>query len=235
VVIHEEVGGSCPIVDQFFSERFVPPMSMTLKRHADSEDEDIDNSSLDSSDSLSSDTDAETEDDWSSDDEEIVNCDFEFFDPQKQDFVGIKHLLRQLFDTDADLFDLGALAEMVLAQPLVGSTVKTEGQEGDPLSFLTVLNLRVHKVTCSKRMGVHSQEMPIIRALLNYFLEKAKTNSYFEQALSARLGEENGDVGLILSERIVNMPSAVAAPSYRMLLEELEWANEDVHGSLMVL
>jgi len=117
---------------------------MSRKRRAESQSEDEDNDS--SEDSLSSDSNASSEDDSSSDEEELVNCDFEFFDPQEQDFLGIKHLLRQLFDCDADLFDLGALAEMILAQPLVGSTVKTEGQQGDPLSFLTLLNLQVHQV-----------------------------------------------------------------------------------------
>jgi len=38
----------------------------------------------------------------------------------------------------------------------------------------------------------------------------------------------NGDVALVLSERIINMPTDVAAPSYKMLLEEIQWANEDV-------
>ena len=32
----------------------------------------------------------------------------------------------------------------------------------------------------------------------------------------------------MLSERIINMPAAVAAPSYKMLLEEIQWAVEDV-------
>src|SRR5436190_10766754 len=117
---------------------------MSRKRRAETQsDDEADDSSEDS---LSADSNDDSEDDGSSDEEEIVNCDFEFFDPQEQDFLGIKHLLRQLFDSDADLFDLTALAEMILGQPLVGSTVKTEGQQGDPLSFLTVLNLRIHRV-----------------------------------------------------------------------------------------
>ena len=117
---------------------------MSRKRRAQPQS---DPESLDSSSSLSPDSDASDSSDNSLDDnEEIINCDFEFFDPQKQDFLGIKHLLRQLFDMDAERFDLDNLAEMILAQPLVGTTVKTEGHESDPLSFLTVLNLRVHQV-----------------------------------------------------------------------------------------
>ena len=42
------------------------------------------------------------------------------------------------------------------------------------------------------------------------------------------LDADNGDVGLVLSDRIINMPPAIAPPSYRMLLEEIQWANEDV-------
>jgi len=121
---------------------------MSRKRRADpqSSEEEDDDSVGTSGDSISSDSIASSDEESSSDEEEIINCDFEFFDPQKQDFLGIKHLLRQLFDTDADLFDLAELAEMILAQPLLGSTVKTDGNEGDPLSFLTVLNLRTHTV-----------------------------------------------------------------------------------------
>ena len=80
-------------------------------------------------------------------DTRLQDIEFEWFDPQPQhDFQGIKILLRQLFDVDAQLFDLGALADLILAQPLLGSTVKTEGNESDPYALLTVLNLKEHAV-----------------------------------------------------------------------------------------
>ena len=101
-----------------------------------------------SSESPSSSSNSDSGDSSSNESEDLVSCDFEFFDPQKQDLLGIKHLLRQLFDNDADAIDIEGLTEIVLGQPLVGSTVKTEGHEGDPLSFLTVLNLRLYKVIC---------------------------------------------------------------------------------------
>lgn len=77
---------------------------------------------------------------------DIVNVDFEWFDPQPIDFHGLKILLRQLFDSDAQIFDMSALSDMILAQPLLGSTVKVDGNESDPYAFLTVLNLQEHKV-----------------------------------------------------------------------------------------
>lgn len=77
----------------------------------------------------------------------MVNVDFEWFDPNPEvDFHGLKTLLRQLLDVDNQLFDLSELADLILSQPLLGSTVKVDGNETDPYAFLTVLNLETHKV-----------------------------------------------------------------------------------------
>lgn len=76
-----------------------------------------------------------------------LKVEFEWFDPQPEnDFHGIKTLLRQLLDTDAPSFDLSALTDLILAQPLLGSTVKVDGNLTDPWAFLTILNLQEHKV-----------------------------------------------------------------------------------------
>lgn len=77
----------------------------------------------------------------------MLDVEFEWFDPQPEyDFHGLKILLRQLFDVDAQAFDLSGLADLILSQPLLGSTVKVEGNETDPYAFLTVLNLHEHRV-----------------------------------------------------------------------------------------
>lgn len=81
---------------------------------------------------------------------DLLNVDFEWFDPNPNvDFHGLKTLLRQLLDVDAQLFNLSELADLILSQPLLGSTVKCDGTESDPFSFLTVLNLETHKVRAS--------------------------------------------------------------------------------------
>ena len=80
-------------------------------------------------------------------DTSMLDVEFEWFDPQPEhDFHGLKTLLRQLFDVDSQSFDLSALTDLILAQPLLGSTVKVDGNETDPYAFLTVLNLHEHKV-----------------------------------------------------------------------------------------
>lgn len=81
----------------------------------------------------------------------MLDVDFEWFDPQEIDFHGLKTLLRQLFDVDHELFDLSALSNLILSQPLLGSTVKVPDDEvatnqTDAFAFLTVLNLDTHRV-----------------------------------------------------------------------------------------
>jgi protein BCP1 len=82
---------------------------------------------------------------------DMMDVDFEWFDPQPAvDFEGIKTLLRQLFGSDHLLFNLSGLSDLILSQPLLGSTVKVDGNESDPFAFLTILNLFVHRVSiCS--------------------------------------------------------------------------------------
>jgi protein BCP1 len=67
-----------------------------------------------------------------------------------------------------------------------------------------------------------------MKTLVNYFLDVSKSNTAFHNQLRSVLDRNDGAVALVLSERIINMPAAVAAPSYKMLMEEIQWAIEDV-------
>jgi protein BCP1 len=79
--------------------------------------------------------------------QELIDVDFEFFDPIADiDWHGVKRLLTQLFQADALLFHLNLLTDLILSQPLVGSTVKCDGRESDPYAFLSVINLNLHTV-----------------------------------------------------------------------------------------
>ena len=73
--------------------------------------------------------------------------DFEFFDPNPQiDYLALKRLLSQLFQGDAESLHVNEFADLILSQPLVGTTVKCDGRESDPYAVLTVLNMHVHQV-----------------------------------------------------------------------------------------
>lgn len=146
----------------------------------------------------------------------MLDVEFEWFDPLPDiDFHGIKTLLQQLFDVDAHLLDLSALTDLILAQPLLGSTVKVDGKETDAYAFLSVVNLHVHK------------DKPFIKALVDYLRAKASANSSLAKLTDLLVQPEVPPIGLILTERLVNVPSEVVGPMYTMLLEEIQWALEE--------
>ncbi|KAG8900347.1 hypothetical protein FRB99_006105 [Tulasnella sp. 403] len=161
----------------------------------------------------------DAEDDDSGSEPDFVNVDFDFFDPRPIDYLALKRLLAQLFQVDSEGFQLNDLADLILSQPLLGTTVKTDGIDSDPYAILTVLNINIHK------------EHPSIQALVSYLLSKSASNPSAHAALQRIIGKEALDssnhVGLVLCERLVNMPIQVIPPMYRMLADEIKWANDE--------
>ncbi|KAJ5492148.1 BCP1 family [Penicillium expansum] len=151
----------------------------------------------------------------SDEDMDMVNVEFEWFDPQPIDFHGLKNLLRQLFDNDAQIFDMSALADLILSQPTLGSTVKVDGHESDPYAFLSILNLQEHK------------DKPVVQDLINYLKTKSASNPSLSAASQLLSQTSIPPIGLILTERLINMPSEIVPPMYNMLQEEIAWAVED--------
>lgn len=186
------------------------------KRRVD-EDSDIDVSSTDESDVEV----GAAEEDM----EEIINVDFDYFDLNPEvDFHATKTFLRQLFGDDAIHFDISGLADLILTENAVGTTIKTDGQEGDPFALLSVIDV------------TNNASKPSVRAVLDYVLEKTKANTEFNMVLKKLLNpakttkDQNKQlkVGLVISERMINMPVEVVPPMYKMLFEEMEKA-EDAH------
>ncbi|KAM5542148.1 hypothetical protein V8D89_004021, partial [Ganoderma adspersum] len=153
----------------------------------------------------------------------LVDVDFEFFDPNPDiDYLATKRLLIQLelFNADAQDLPIHDLTDLILSQPLVGTTVKCDGRESDPYAFLTVLNFNVHKDRLS------------IKALVAYILEKASPDPVLHAKLQALLGQSgltsSDHIGFIFSERLINMPVQIVPHMYRMLADEIQWALDDV-------
>lgn len=146
----------------------------------------------------------------------MVSVDFEWFNFKSDiDFHGTKSLLRQLFDVDSQLFDLSALADLILSQPTIGSTVKVDGEDTDAYAFLTILNLQEHR------------EKSVIKDLTQYIIEKSKSNPALAGIGGLVSTDPNARVGLILAERLINVPSEISPPMYTMLIDEIEAAVED--------
>ncbi|CAK7233027.1 Mss4p nuclear export [Sporothrix curviconia] len=169
------------------------------------------------------DADRMEEDSDSGEDFDVVNVEFEWFNFDSEvDFHGTKTLLRQLLDVDAALFDVSGLADCILAQSTIGSTVKVDGKSNDAYALLTALSLR------------EQRENAAVAQLTKYLAEKAAATPALA-SLEALLTEQASGpseagkphIGLILSERLINMPAEIAPPLYTMLIDEVEAAVED--------
>ncbi|KAK4187092.1 protein BCP1 [Podospora australis] len=168
---------------------------------------------------------AGADEDDSSDEEDmdIVNVDFELFNYDSTiDFHGVKSLLRQLFDADSQLFDLSALSDLIVEQNTIGSTCKVDDKANDAYAFLTVLNLQEHRA-----------KKPVVAQLIDYLCDRAKKSQGEEKETLATAVPEllaegsKACVGLVLAERLLNMPAEVIPPMWRCMIDEIEAAVED--------
>ena len=139
----------------------------------------------------------------------MLDVDFEFFSPVELDFHGLKNLLRQLFDADADQLDLSGLADLIISQPSLGTTVKCDGEGSDPFAFLTLLDLKAHAAN------------PAVKSLVSYLSSRAGTSDSLSD-VPTLLASPTAHVALLLSERLLNMPTEIVPPLYTMLADELD-------------
>ncbi|TIA92126.1 hypothetical protein E3P99_00729 [Wallemia hederae] len=150
-------------------------------------------------------------------DKEIVNVDFDFFNIDEIDYHAIKHLLVQLFHSDAEHLELHTLTDLILQQNHIGSTIKVDGKESDPYAFLTAIGINKNK------------ENSAVEKMSNYLLNRAKSssNQTLHSTLSQLLSDSSSNIALLLGERLVNMPVVLIPHMLRFLLEELETASQE--------
>ncbi|KAF2316810.1 hypothetical protein GH714_042151 [Hevea brasiliensis] len=144
--------------------------------------------------------------------EGVIQADFVFFDPIPDDFHGVKMLLQNYLDDK--LWDLSGFVDLILGQTTVGTVVKIEDDEDDGLfSVVTVLNLGRYKD--------HKCIMEIKEFLFKVCLDRNVIDD-----LRLLWAEQAHDVGILVSQRVANLPLQLLPPLYA-LFDEVLWATED--------
>ncbi|XP_059028852.1 BRCA2 and CDKN1A-interacting protein isoform X2 [Mustela lutreola] len=174
----------------------------------------------------------EDEDDEDSDEEEDeddesiheeVNVEFEAYSISDKDYDGIKKLLQQLF-LKAPV-NTSELTDLLIQQNHIGSVIKqtdvSEDSDGDVdeeeiFGFISLLNL-------TERKGTQCAEQ--IKELILSSCEKSCGKGLVEQ-LDAHLNDTSKPVGLLLSERFINVPPQIALPMHQQLQKELAEAHK---------
>lgn len=145
------------------------------------------------------------------DEYDVVNVDFDIFDLKEDDFLSVKSLIRQLIGVDSTFFNLSNLAQLTVDSK-VGSAVKADDEEyNDVLAMLAVAD-------CSLEEGTET------RKLVEYWIERTsesqspKLNKLLRQILHKKVG--NNNIGIVFSDRFLNMPFDVVSPMYSLLEQE---------------
>ncbi|XP_046383878.1 protein BCCIP homolog [Ischnura elegans] len=181
-----------------------------------------DNDGSDSSDS------SIEEDDFGAGEQEEIQVDFEGRNPIDSDFHGIKQLLQQLF-LKAHV-NLSELTELIISQNYVGSVVKQsevdedsdcedeDMDSNDVFGITSVINLTDKKdLECVRQL----------RSLLLELCEEHGSNETKElvRSLVQASGQQH-HVGLLVTERFINIPVQIAVPLLESLSKEIKRAQE---------
>ncbi|XP_058735616.1 protein BCCIP homolog [Vicia villosa] len=144
----------------------------------------------------------------------VVQADFAFFDPKSNDFHGVKTLLQTYLDVEE--WDLSGFVDLILEQTTVGTVVKVEDDEDEGVFALaTALNLWRYR------------EHKCIVQLKEFLLLKVCKEKRIADQLRLLLGEQARHVGLLVSQRVVNLPPQLLPHLYDSLFNEVSWATED--------
>uniref|UniRef100_A0A8I5NRQ8 BRCA2 and CDKN1A-interacting protein n=1 Tax=Papio anubis TaxID=9555 RepID=A0A8I5NRQ8_PAPAN len=135
--------------------------------------------------------------------DEKVNIEFEAYSLSDNDYDGIKKLLQQNHIVS------------VIKQTDVSEDSEYDVDEDEVFGFISLLNLTERKDTqCAEQ----------IQELILSFCEKNCEKSMVEQ-LDKFLNDTTKPVGLLLSERFINIPPQIALPMYQQLQKELAEAH----------
>ncbi|XP_003419758.1 BRCA2 and CDKN1A-interacting protein isoform X1 [Loxodonta africana] len=171
----------------------------------------------------------EDEEDSGEEDDEVVdeevNIEFEAYSISDNDYDGIKKLLQQLF-LKAPV-NTAELTDLLIQQSHIGSVIKQTDvsedsdddvgvDEDEVFGFISLLNL-------TERKGTRCAEQ--IKEWILSGCGQSGEKSVAEQ-LEKLLSDTTRPVGLLLSERFINVPPQIALPMHQQLRKELAEAHE---------
>lgn len=150
----------------------------------------------------------------------MINVDFDFYNPNPEvDDIALKRLLRQLFTSDAEFFDIHALAQHILTsagQMGIGTTVKVDGTESDPYAYISLVDLS------------NIDSKPAVKPLVEYLIARLPTPSPFRTLLQSTSSPQSKTrIALVVSERLVNLPVQLMSPLWKMTIDEVEKAQKE--------
>lgn len=205
-----------------------PDAAVQQQQHVDGDevemmDEDSSSDESDSDDDLTfaekaSDDDESDDDDDDEDMEDAssakgegrnVNVEFVFSDPRESHFHSVKQFLITYLPPTQP-FNVSGLADAIVNQVTTGTMVCVDGED-DVYGFITALSLSRYASESS------------VQQILQYVTKKCPADDLarFQAILKSKA------VGLLINERMVNLPYQLVPAIHSALHEDIEWAIEN--------
>jgi len=131
--------------------------------------------------------------------------------PKEEDYASIKRFFVNFLETE--VLNTTELADFVVQQSNVGSTIKIT-DSAEIYGLISVLNMHQHQ-------GKES-----VQQIWKYLISKAP-NSILQEQLKTLMEDSNHPLGLVLNERMVNVPYELAPHLHRSLFEEIARAKQE--------
>ena len=128
---------------------------------------------------------------------------------------------------DSTQYNISELADLIVAQEEVGSIIKADSNE-DAFGFLTVLNLhklKVCKFVIEFQGKLFIQDKQCIQEIKKFMLSRVNEKEKKVQ-LQNILEDESKSLGLIVNERMINLPAVLAPPLHKSLFDDMAKAIE---------
>lgn len=153
--------------------------------------------------------------------ESDVEVTLDFYDPRPEDIPALSNFLDPWIKRIGKEIGRDELSKTICAQTRVGTTVRVEDDEA-PVGFISCLNVRRHADLLS---GLRTRLRKVSKNT-----KDTQGDEFIKVIESCSQGKgrfENEKMGLILTERVVNMPPAIVPKLLEAIFCEIEWAIED--------
>ena len=148
-------------------------------------------------------------------DEEIENVEFNFSNILENDYHSLKSLLQPNFQFEN--INVGDLADLLISQHEdVGTTIRVDDQIFGLFSYVPLSSYLKKK-----------NHSPFIDAFYNYIKNKSnKADDINKKKILEIIGNQNINLGLIISERIINLPEQTIPPALGLATKEINECKE---------
>jgi len=167
--------------------------------------------SSDEEDGSSDEAELEEEDENDPDNYSELEIHFNVDFPKEIDFHGVKNFTKGFISSPT--FNASEFSDLIIGQKKIGHMIRIEGND-EIFGFITCLNMHKHsKLQCMKQIK-------------DFVMSKAGENS---EKLKKVIDAEG--LGLLVSERMLNVPYDLVLPVYRALFANMEAFVEEEKGA----